>query len=382
MGEKTKSLILLVLVVLFIIISSCIILPNYKDIYTIFTFLYFLFCFMIGVLFFKINRGKSRIRFDTIQIIIMFTILYFIISYLMGIFLGFNRNPISLKIPNIIKNLFIYGFVITSEEFLRYNIVKNVKKSKLLLTLVVIVYTILGLLLNINSLNFSNKIDVFKFLSVDLLPAISLNIVLTYIVYKCNYIPTSIYRYIMELNIYLLPIMPNLGIYIEAIVGLVFPFLILFKLISIYKEEDVYERKHERIYKTSKITLVLMIAITASFAALVTGAFKCQIIAIVSNSMKPGFQRGDAVFFEKLDQKEIKKVKKGNIVIYNRDGIYVVHRIINIEKKNNTCIYTFKGDNNEVADDKKVYPNQLVGIVKFSIPKVGYPSVWLTERLK
>lgn len=382
MKEKTKSLILLVLIILFIITSSFAILRHYKYLYTTIKFLYFFICFVIGIFFFKINRGKNKIKYDTKQIILIFTIMYFILTYLSGIFLGFNRNPISLNITNIIKNIFIYGLIITFEEFLRYNIVKNVKKSKFLLFITVTIYTILSLLLNLNSLDFSNKIELFKFISCNLIPTISTNILLTYIVYKCNYFETSIYRYIMELYIYILPIIPNVGIYIEAVIGLVFPFFILFKLINVYKEEDIYERKHTRIYKSSKLITIIIIGITISFAALVTGVFKCQVIAIVSNSMKPCFQRGDAVFFEKVEETELNKIKKGNIVIYNRNGIYVVHRIIKIEKKNNTYIYTFKGDNNEIADDKKVYPSQIIGIVKFSIPKVGYPSVWLTEKLK
>lgn len=380
-SSKIKSLISLILVTVFVIMAFFIILPNHKNIYMYFSFIYFLVCLIIGIVFFKINRKKDRMKYDTIQVVIMAAFMYLVIIYLLGIFLGFNRNPISLKITNVLKNLLIYGTIIISQEFLRFNIIKNIKKNKFLLVFTIFIFTVLSLLVTMSGVDFNSKIDLFKFISADLFPNISLNIMLTYIAYKTNYFPNIIYRLMIEFTIYVLPIFPNLGIYIEAIIGLLLPFMIMFKLYAVYIEEDVYERKRVRVVKSSKIVLMILVGVTATLAALVTGTFKCQVLAIVSNSMKPVFQRGDAVFLEKVSEKEIKLVKKGNVVVYNNNGIYVVHRVIDIEKKNNTYIYTFKGDNNDVADDKKVYANQIVGIVKFSIPKVGYPSVWITEQL-
>ena len=51
------------------------------------------------------------------------------------------------------------------------------------------------------------------------------------------------------------------------------------------------------------------------------------------------------------------------------------------EKHNNEILYITKGDNNNMADKEKVKPSQINGVIRFKIPKLGYPSVWLSEFL-
>ncbi|MBS7020555.1 MAG: hypothetical protein KH135_01600 [Firmicutes bacterium] len=50
--------------------------------------------------------------------------------------------------------------------------------------------------------------------------------------------------------------------------------------------------------------------------------------------------------------------------------------------KNGDIVYQTKGDNNNAPDDKLVSLKQINGLVKFSVPKAGYPSVLLYEFLK
>ena len=41
--------------------------------------------------------------------------------------------------------------------------------------------------------------------------------------------------------------------------------------------------------------------------------------------------------------------------------------------------YITKGDNNNAEDVGEVTPDQIKGVVVYSVPKIGYPSVWLYE---
>lgn len=380
-NQKSKSIFLLCLIGLYVLLVSFLIMPNYKNFYIPFSLSYFLACFIIGIGFFKINRKKDRTKYDTIQIVLLATLFYIVITYLSGLFLGFNRNPLSLKIPNMIKNLTIYGIIIISEEFIRYNIVKSFLKSKIILILILILFTWLNLIVPISTTNFGSSIEIFKFISKELLPAISTNILLIYMTYKTNYIPNVLYRFMMELPIYILPIFPNFGIYIESIVKLTFTTMIIYKLSYIYLEADREERRAKKPIGLSRLIIALTLAFTLSVALLISGIFKYQLISIASNSMNPIFERGDAVIFEKISSVGMENIKKGNIVVYDKDGVSIVHRIIKIERKNNSYIFTFKGDNNEIADKDDVYESQIIGVVKTSIPKIGYPSVWFSEQL-
>ena len=54
-----------------------------------------------------------------------------------------------------------------------------------------------------------------------------------------------------------------------------------------------------------------------------------------------------------------------------------MHRLVKKFKYDNNeyLLYT-KGDNNEFVDDF-IYPKDVYGIVKFKIPYIGLPTVWL-----
>ena len=68
-------------------------------------------------------------------------------------------------------------------------------------------------------------------------------------------------------------------------------------------------------------------------------------------------------------------VKVGDIIDF-RDGDFIVtHRIVEIK----TGYYTTKGDNNNIKDVTKRKKDDIIGIVEFRIPYIGYPSVFVSE---
>jgi signal peptidase I len=77
-------------------------------------------------------------------------------------------------------------------------------------------------------------------------------------------------------------------------------------------------------------------------------AFALKIISfsvVISDSMKPEFQRGDIV----LTQTISKDPQKGDIITFTASGVQnpITHRVVNIQQD----IVTTKGDNNPLVDD-------------------------------
>ena len=98
--------------------------------------------------------------------------------------------------------------------------------------------------------------------------------------------------------------------------------------------------------------------------------------------MEPNIKKGDAVVLEKIEKVDREKeVKKGVIIAYRHGKKVIVHRINKIEEKNGEKQITTKGDNNEVVDNWIVEESDILGIVRAKIPVIGWPSVWLSERL-
>lgn len=78
--------------------------------------------------------------------------------------------------------------------------------------------------------------------------------------------------------------------------------------------------------------------------------------------MPNGFEKGDLLVV-KNDPPQV-----GDVVIYYRSGITIVHRVIQI----NDDGYITKGDNN-LGPDSPVSKEQVGGKVLFGLPVLGYP---------
>ena len=111
----------------------------------------------------------------------------------------------------------------------------------------------------------------------------------------------------------------------------------------------------------------------------ITILFTYVPIGVMSNSMKPIFERGDIIVYKKI--KNINDIKENDIICYQLDNIKVMHRVIKIENINNKKYFTTKGDNLLSNDPLKVKEEQIIGTIIFTIPRLGYPSVWLYELL-
>lgn len=91
---------------------------------------------------------------------------------------------------------------------------------------------------------------------------------------------------------------------------------------------------------------------------------------VLSGSMETQIMTGDVVVVKEIDTKEL---KENDIVAFkDTDNIVITHRIIEIIKDENGNIeYKTKGDNNNDEDNGYVKPEQIEGIYKFRIGKLG-----------
>ena len=92
--------------------------------------------------------------------------------------------------------------------------------------------------------------------------------------------------------------------------------------------------------------------------------------------MEPKISKGDVVIVDKI----YNEIKVGNVLAYNHDGKIIVHRIYRIVNNNSEYFIYTKGDANNDYDKYKITEDMIVGIVKFKIPIIGYPTILLNER--
>lgn len=98
--------------------------------------------------------------------------------------------------------------------------------------------------------------------------------------------------------------------------------------------------------------------------------------AVLSPSMTPKYGVGDLVYVKAIDPE---KIEVGDVLTFvaDEDLTVVTHRVVEVDGENR-CFYT-KGDANEIQDGNPVYYENVIGVVRFSVPKLGYVSSYLTS---
>jgi signal peptidase I len=96
-------------------------------------------------------------------------------------------------------------------------------------------------------------------------------------------------------------------------------------------------------------------------------------LTILSNSMQPTFNAGDII----LVNVDIKP-KEGDVITYKHpDGVLVTHRAVRTFEKDGTTFFETKGDNNQQVDDVIISSENIVGVQKKIIPKLGYVAQFM-----
>ena len=114
----------------------------------------------------------------------------------------------------------------------------------------------------------------------------------------------------------------------------------------------------------------------------VIGVFKYQPIAVLSGSMSPTFNRGDAVIVKKIDNSEKDSLKVGDVVQFVNGSKYVIHRIVDeTNDEYGNKLFITKGDANNANDMDTLSYENIIGKAIFVIPYIGYPSVWLSGAI-
>lgn len=318
---------------------------------------------------------------DKTQSLLIALIIYIIVYFLLGLLFGFEKTPYAKDLFSILKNLWSFGGLIFFQESIREALVKNEKKKAWNFILMTIIFT----LINLNFLNFSSHFsdlkETFIYTSTTLIPAILESALATYLVYIGGAKFSIMYRIFVTIPPFIVPIIPSLDWFASAIVGVTLPLAIYIYLnyIHVNRSERLSKREKRNYNPVIYVPVFAFIALLAGF---VMGLFKYQPIAVLSGSMSPTFNRGDAVVVNKLTTKEKDELKKGDIIQFVSGTRYVVHRIVDItnDERGNKLFIT-KGDHNNAVDADKVALENVKGKVSFVIPLIGYPSVWLSGAI-
>ena len=334
-----------------------VIVPTFLLFYTFFLYL----CF--GLKKERETNDYKKIK----KTVIIELIIYFIIVYSLGTYLGFTTNVLSFKLHHVVSNLLIPVSVLLYSEIIRYIFINSVKNNKPLIVLITILLIALELMTSINIYNFSDASSVLVFVIISFIPSCIKGIMLTYLSLKTGYKPCIIYRLIIDLYVVIVPLAANLGNYLECISLILFPLIVIFSIYHISNNKGISNIREKKVYLSDIFVLIVFFI----FVLLISGITNFSITAIGSESMEPTLKKGDTVIIYRTHD-----IKVGDIVSFYNNEKNIIHRVVDIDKK--YCIT--KGDNNKTSDSSILYIKDIKGKVIFSIPYIGYPSIWINEK--
>ena len=321
--------------------------------------------------------GRFVNREENIKTVLIATLFYIIIYFLSGFIFNFSKTVYSHDLVGLLINIYQMILPIIFLEYTRSYVINEHKDNRLF----VVIFTIIFILLEINYPRLINSFvdyeSAFKYISSFVLPIIFGNILYTYLTIRGSYKLVLVYRVIIQLVYLITPIFPDHDWFVMGVFGILSPGVIYLSLRFELSKKLLRNKKDIRKAK-SKGYIPVVILITV-FVLFMTGFFNWLPIAILSNSMSPYYWRGDVVVYRKADEETLKNIEKGNIIVYSKEGQLIVHRVMDIYERNNKVFYITKGDANLTNDFDPVGENEVVGVYKFHVKFVGYPSVWLSR---
>lgn len=329
--------------------------------------------------FLKIAIGKSyqksRIKKEVIQYILIAVIIYILTYMISGLFITFGNNPYFTTVKGFLINLWMFGTVIISKEYIRYRLINNVYENdkKEIAILVSLIYIIIEIGLNKYVNTKITLLFALKDICQNLIPLIAKNVLYSYISMKSDWKPASIYELFTKLYLWLSPILPNAPWIMVAIIETTIPTILFFYIrYANSKNSEIKSRQEiENVNPKNSIPLVVLVILVIWFTI---GVFPIKPIAIASGSMEKELYVGDVVIVKKCNANDI---VNGDIIQYQMKGYTVIHRVIEKKQKNGEYYFTTKGDNNPSEDKESVKEDQVLGKVIFKVKYLGYPAIWL-----
>ena len=368
------------LILAYTLVYKFFIFSNFMKYSSLITASFLVVVFGLSIILLGIRKDKiGYMSQNLLRVVVLYLGLAFLIMYGLGFIIGFLRNAYSRSFTTLFDNLFAPVMVILFVEGIRYVVIWANRDKKIFLVLFSLLLAFFEIMITARSVDYSSLASVFSLFATIILPVIIKNLVMSYLCYHSGYRVPLIYRLVMDTYFIIVPILPNIGEYLNSMILIALPLLIYIHCFTLVDERT---HKVEHVFETYQFSIldIPTTIVIVTLAALISGFFPHYMIGIGSSSMSPNINRGDAVIIKKINKNT--KLKVGDIIAYKEDKITIVHRIHELQTYKNKEAYLTKGDANNGADNYIVPRDHVKGVIKLRVPFIAYPTIWLSEMFK
>ena len=316
----------------------------------------------------SINKGQ------VLLIVAIAALVFVMIYYLTGLKFGFYKNPYRLTLTNFFKYVLPIAAIIVTTEIIRLVLVAQ--KSRLAHMLCYLSCVVAELLIcsNLPSVTSFNRF--MDLVAGALFPALVANCLYNYLSRRYGMYPNIAFRAIITLHAYLIPVTSGIAESLVHLFKMFLPIVIFLFVDSLYEKRRRYALGNtSRFWRfMSKLLTAVVVIIMIGTIMLVSNQFRYGALVIATESMTGELDKGDVVIFESFEGQHI---PEGQVIVFEKYNTTVVHRVVDIKIINGIARYYTKGDANEDNDMGYITNAEIVGLVNYKIPTVGYPTLWL-----
>ena len=321
------------------------------------------------------KRAILSIYTKTVLLLIsVIGLLYVVLYYMSALIFGFTKTGYGLKWDIILTLILPIGGIIVGAELVRHILcVQHGKGGKVFAYVICLLGDVLiaGNLASITT--FAAFMDV---VALTLFPGLLYNLLYNYLTVRYGFLPNIIYRAFTVWVFYLIPYGSAISDGIVSLVNLLLPILIYFFIDSLYERKKRYALGQKSLFRRtlSKILTAVAVIIMIGTVMLISNQFYYGALVIATDSMTGELNKGDVAIFEKYEDQFL---REGQVIVFDQNGTMVVHRIADIKIINEVTRYYTKGDANDANDVGFRLKEDIVGLVNYKLPYIGFPTLWL-----
>ena len=314
----------------------------------------------------------SLFKKEVALILSVLALVFVLIYYLTGLKFGFTSSVKPLTWTSFFKDLLPTLVMIVAIEIIRYVFLAQKKRLINLLTYFSCIAVDVLIYSNVPFIQTFNGF--MAVVGLNLLPAFLNNVTYHYVCKSYGFLPNILFKAVFALYPFILPVTPLMPEALLAVCRLLVPLITLGFIRTLYDTKRRFARvKHKAL---SYVSMTLVIALLVSIAMLISCQFRWCAIVVGSESMTGAFDKGDAVIYERYDDQV---VEIGQVVVFEKDGVTTIHRVVDIKNINGVLMYFTKGDKNDHLDDGFITNSNLLGLVHLRVRYVGFPTIWLRQ---
>ena len=323
-----------------------------------------------ALVFIKKRNLLSIRRKEVILIMGVSAVLLVAIYFLTGLSFGYVKNARAFSSGVLVRYVIPITLIIIATEIIRSVLLTQKSAVSLVLVYVACVMSEVVIFFGLgHSVTFFRFMD---FVGLTLFPALTANLLYNYVAVRYGSLPNILYRLVTTLYVYFFSTLSAIPDSIVAFATLVIPLILYFFLRVMYEKSR--RRATKRPSKWRYAIATVTVALIVSFVMLISCQFQFGLLVIGSGSMSGEINRGDAIIYESYDGQTI---EVGEVIVFEKDGVRTVHRVVDIKHINGVTRYYTKGDANDVIDPGYITAVNIIGVAELKIPYVGYPTLWM-----